>query len=122
MKTYKPMGWQQFADHLMTMKPGEAVEFATCCDVDLTPDLEPDFIDLSEWYFAKLMKLEEYASQFILFDYCGGEEAYAIPKCGYRDEFDGDDYRIIPIAVKQYFQVHLNLDEYDKVYVEIEDD
>lgn len=122
MKYIQPMNWQEFASHLLTLKNGDTVEFACDPGVDW-PDETPDVHDVECWYFARVMVIPEYESRFILIDYCGGEEAFAIPLNCYSDHCDEDDRQLVPGFVKSYFGGHCRglcgVDDF--VFVEMED-
>lgn len=123
MKYIKPMNCSEFAQYLLTLKNGDTVEFA--CDPGVNwPDEVPDVTDVECWYFARVMVIPEYESRFILIDYCGGEEAFAIPLNCYSDRCDMDDHQIVPDFVEEYFKGHCrNLDSInDFVFVEMEDE
>ena len=122
MKYIKPMNWEEFAQHLLTLTNGDTIEFA--CDPGVAwPDEVPDVRDVECWYFARVMVIPEYESRFILIDYCGGEEAFAIPLNCYSNRCDEDDKWIVSQFVKSYFSGHcrnLNgIDDY--VFVEMEE-
>lgn len=123
MKYIQPMNCDEFARYLLTLKTGDRIEFACDPGVDW-PNETPDVEDVECWYFAKVMEIPEYQSRFILLDYCGGEEAYAIPLNCYRAYCDGDDATIVPVYVKRYFRDACNsisgVDDY--VFVEMEEE
>lgn len=122
MKYIKPMNCEEFAQHLLTLKNGDVVEFG-CDPGPAWPDEVPDPSDVTTWYFAKVIEIKGYNSRFILLDYCGGEEAFAIPLNGYKNGCDEDDRRFVPRFVKHYFSdhnIHLNGPD-DHVFVEMED-
>ena len=123
MKYIRPMNWQEFAAHLLTLKNGDTVEFA--CDPGVAwPDEVPDVENMECWYFARVMTIPEYESRFILIDYCGGEEEFAIPLNCYSNYCDADDYRIVHDFVKTYFNDHCgglgSIDDF--VFVEMEEE
>ena len=122
MKYIQPMNCEEFAQYLLTLNEGDTVEFA--CDVGpMWPDEVPTVRDVECWYFAKVMCIPGYSSRFILIDYCGGEEAFAIPLNCYQNHCDEDDKTIVPRYVKEYFGGHCrSLDSvYDFVFVEMEE-
>lgn len=122
MKYIKPMTCNEFAQHLLTLKNGDTVEFGTDPGC-IYPGETPDINDVTGWYFARVMEIPEYQSRFILLDYAGGEEAFAIPLNCYKNECDEDDKRIVPKYVEKYFKNHRELtgtDDY--VFVEMEDE
>lgn len=103
MITYKKMNEEEFADLLCGLHENETVEFA--CEFDEeTPDKDFEMMDLHSWYYAKVYPRNEYDTRFLLIDYCGGEEAYAIPLNNYSDKMDDDDIREIHERVKNYFR------------------
>lgn len=99
MKYIQPMNCKDFADYLLTLKTGDTIEFGIDPGYSW-PDVVPDPEDVNGWYFAKVMEIEQYSSRFILIDYAGGEEAFAIPLNGYKNVCDEDDERIVPHFVK----------------------
>ena len=113
MKTIKAMDVEQFIDLLLTMHNGDTYNFALT-QIYEPDDREPDTMDFENWYFAKLICIQEYGSRFILLDYAGGEEAMAIPLNGYKNEQDDDDRMIVPGYVYKFFNEHM----INKVYVE----
>ena len=121
MKYIKPMTATEFAEYLFTLKTGDVIEFA----VDpgcYWPDEIPDIHNVSGWYFAQVMEIKGYCSRFILIDYAGGEEAFAIPLNNYKNYCDEDDRYIIREYVKRYFKNHRELNGVDDViFVEMED-
>lgn len=121
MKYIKPMDCDEFAEHLLTLKTGDTVEFGTdpgCAWPDEIPKLD----DVTAWYFARVMKIPEYESRFILIDYAGGEEAFAIPLNCYKDYCDDDDKWIVPNRVKEFFENCINIGSVtDYVFVEMEE-
>lgn len=121
MKYIKPMNCEEFASHLLTLKTGDVVDFAIDPGYKW-PDEVPDARDVECWYFAKVMEIKEYGSRFILLDYAGGEEAFAIPVNNYKNYCDEDDRHIVPSYVKQYFENHRELTGVDDyVFVEMEE-
>ena len=122
MKYIKPMNAKEFAEHLLTLKTGDTVEFGVDPGCEW-PDETPNVEDLAGWYFAKVMEIKEYGSRFILLDYAGGEEAFAIPLNGYKACCDDDDRHIVPEYVKHYFENHRELTGVnDYVFVEMEEE
>lgn len=116
MKYIKPMDCDEFAEYLLTLKTGDTIEFGTdpgCA----WPDEIPEPHDVECWYFARVMKIPEYESRFILLDYCGGEEAFAIPLNCYSDCCDDDDKQIVPDFAKKFFE-HIGVTDY--VFVEMQ--
>lgn len=121
MKYIKPMNCKGFTEYLLTLKTGDEINFAVDPGCDW-PDEVPDVMDATGWYFAKVMEIKGYGSRFILLDYAGGEEAFAIPLNGYRNYCDEDDRHIVPDYVKYYFENHRELGSVDYfVFVEMED-
>lgn len=118
MNYIKPMNIKEFTEYLLTLKTGDTIEFG-CSTENETPEID----DVEDWYFARVMKIPEYDSRFILIDYAGGEEAFAIPLNNYTDFCDEDDMRIVPKYVKDYFNNYnrfLN-GENSLVFVDIND-
>ena len=123
MTYVKPMNCEQFSEYLLTLKDGDIIFFALFLDAD---DKEHEYYDANDaecWYFAKVMFLPEHDSRFILIDYCGGEEAFAIPLNNYANRRDEDDRIIVPKYVKDFFERYLSHDgENSIVYVEFKED
>lgn len=121
MKYIQPMNCQEFADYLLTLKTDDEIYFG--CDPGVAwPDEIPQANKVEGWYFAKIICLREHGSKFILLDYCGGEEAFAIPLNNYQEESDADDRHIVPEYVRDYFNNHRYiLNENDYVFVEMEE-
>ena len=123
MKYIQPMNCKEFAEYLLTLKTGDHVDFG--CDIgDLTHEelaerYEDDPYSVECWYFARVMEIKEYGSRFILLDYAGGEEAFAIPLNNYKNTCDEDDQYIVPGYIETFFKRTDNIGEY--VYVEMED-
>lgn len=102
MSYIKPMNCMEFANHLLRMEDGDTVEFG--CDPGVNwPEESPSVEDVTYWYFARIVRIPEYCSSFILIDYCGGEEAFAIPLNNYKDSRDADDIKTVPEYVKRFF-------------------
>ena len=121
MKYIVPMNCDEFAEHLLTLKTGDTIEFGVDPGCDW-PDEIPHANDVTGWYFAKVMEIEGYCSRFILIDYAGGEEAFAIPLNNYKNCCDEDDRYIVFDYIKRYFENHRELNGInDYVFVEMED-
>ena len=108
MKYIQPMNAAQFAEHLLTLKTGDVIEFGVDPGTSW-PDEIPEIMDVTCWYFAKVMEIKGYCSRFILLDYCGGEEAVAIPLNNYKNCADDDDRVYVPKYVESYFNDHREL-------------
>ena len=122
MKYIKPMQAKEFAELLTTLKTGDTIDFGTDPGW-LWPDATPDVEDVTAWYFARVIHIPEYCSRFILLDYSGGEEAFAIPLNCYSDLCDGDDRQIVYSYVRQFFTSCLNIGHADDyVFVEMEEE
>ena len=122
MKYIKRMNCKEFTEYLLTLKTGDTIEFGIDPGCSW-PDEAPDITDVSAWYFARVMEIKEYGSRFILIDYAGGEEAFAIPLNGYKNCCDEDDKYIVPYFVKSYFENHRELTGIDDfVFVEMEEE
>ena len=121
MKYIQPMNCQEFAEYLLTLKTGDEIYFG--CDPGIEwPDETPQVNEVTGWYFAKVFHIPGQESRFILLDYCGGEEAFAIPLNNYQEESDMDDRHIVPEYVKRYFNNHNYItNENDYVFVEMEE-
>ena len=121
MRYIKPMKCDEFAQHLLILKPGKTIEFGVDPGCDW-PNEVPNVNDVTYWYFARIMHVPEYDSRFILIDYCGGEEAFAIPLNCYSENFDMDDEGIVWQYVVKYFENHGILEGVDDyVFVEMEE-
>jgi hypothetical protein len=123
MKYVKPMNCKEFAEYLLTLKTGDTVEFGTDIGPLELDELEEAYAEdpgvVECWYFARVIEIKEYGSRFILLDYAGGEEAFAIPLNGYKNTADDDDKEIVPGYVELFFENNNNIVEY--VYVEMEE-
>lgn len=119
MNYIKPMNIKEFTEYLLTLKTGDTIEFG-CSAENETPEID----DVEDWYFARVMKIPEYGSRFILIDYAGGEEAFAIPLNNYKDFCDEDDIHIVPKYVTDYFNNYNRFltGESDLVFVEIKEE
>jgi hypothetical protein len=123
MKKIVPMNENDFANLLCTMKEGQTIEFARDAYLwqeGLEIEIEPHEVEC--WYFARIFRVSEYQSRFILIDYCGGEDAFVIPLNCYSDVIDEDDERIIRIKVEQLFDHHLFIGPQGYVFVEMEEE
>lgn len=119
MKYIEPMNCSEFAAYLLTLKSGDEIYFG--CDLEHdSEDSEVIPENVGCWYFARVMEIKEFGSRFILLDYAGGEEAFAIPLNGYKNCCDEDDAHIVPSFVKRYWEYNYNI--HDVVYVEMEDE
>lgn len=123
MKYIKPMTCKEFADYLLTLKTGDTIDFGCSVECDW-PHETPTQYDVADWYFARVMEISAYNSRFILIDYAGGEEAYAIPLNNYKDCCDEDDRSILPNFIEKYFRSYnrflTGVD--DVVFVEMEEE
>lgn len=123
MKYIKPMNCKEFAEYLLTLKTGDTVEFGTDIGTLELNELEEAYANdpwvVERWYFARVMEIKEYGSRFILLDYAGGEEAFAIPLNGYRNTADDDDKQIVPGYVELFFENNDSIG--GCVYVEMEE-
>lgn len=99
MTYIEPMGVDQFVDCLLQKKTNDTICFAIT-PKGKWPEEIPNVEEVFDWYFAKVMFIEEYQSRYILLDYAGGGEAYAIALNDHLDEealrefvtFQMDDY------------------------------
>ena len=119
MKYIQPMNCEEFAQHLLTLKNGDTVEFGTDPGVKW-PYKTPDIDDVTAWYFARVINIPEYESRFILIDYCGGECAFAIPLNYHENRGNEDDEWVVMNKVKEFFKDYADINNY--VFVEMEDD
>lgn len=122
MKYIQPMTCSEFTKYLLTLKTGDTIDFGCEPGCDW-PNEVPNVNDVEEWYFAKVIKIPEYGSRFILIDYAGGESAFAIPLNCYCDHCDADDTCIVPGYVEQFFAMHFDdpSDIKAHVFVEMEE-
>ena len=122
MKYIQPMNAAQFAEYLLTLKTGDIIEFGIDPGCEW-PDEIPDPMNITGWYFAKVMEIKGYCSRFILLDYAGGEEAFAIPLNNFKNCADDDDKAIVPKYVEEYFNNHRELNGPDDyVFVEMNEE
>lgn len=121
MKYIQPMNRHEFAQLLLTLHTGDFIEFG--CDPGVCfPDETPSVNDVTAWYFATVISIPQYGSRFILIDYAGGEDAFAIPLNCNRDEPDDDDRSIVPRYVDEFFTRCPDLGNLtDYVFVEMEE-
>lgn len=78
------MNVDEFTEYLFLLETDDVVEFGLdpgCAWPDEVPIPE----NVTNWYFAKKMYIHGYDSRFILVDYAGGDEAFAIPLGGFMD-------------------------------------
>lgn len=123
MRYVRPMNCEQFTQHLLKLKDGDEINFACELLADDKNCERYDVYDADGWYFARVIFIPHYDSRFILIDYCGGEEAFAIPLNNYTNRRDDDDMRIVPVYVKEFFGRCPNLGSTNKpVYVDFKDD
>ena len=121
MKYIKPMDCDEFSEYLLTLKTGDVVNFGCYPGTDW-PNEMPDRYSVSGWYFVKVMEIPEYESRFILIDYLGGTEAFAIPLNSCSDYCDEDDKWIVPKKVEEFFENCDNSGSVtDYVFVEMEE-
>ena len=121
-KKVKAMRAAEFAELLLNMRTGETIDFATECGLDVDEADEATAADLDCWYFATKISIPEYGSNFILIDYCGGEEAFAIPLNNHQEDVDDDDRQIVPDYVKRFFDKCPNIySRCSYIYVELEE-
>ena len=104
MKYFKKMSAEDFGKYLLTVPFGKEVCFA----LDYMGDGYEDEIafgqvfsgdreyDFEVWYFIKGMELPKYGTKFLLCDYAGGEEAFAIPLSNYGTYPTSDDEEWVP--------------------------
>ena len=120
MKHIKPMQGRDFAEYLLTLKNGDEIYFGVDPGIEW-PDEIPGVADVTGWYFARVMQIGENNSRFILLDYCGGEQAFAIPLGSFGNT--EDDKYIVLRFVKTYFENYNNElgSMKDYVFVEMED-
>lgn len=123
MKKIIPMNVNKFTNLLCAMKEGQTIEFARDAYLwqeGLEIEIEPHEVEC--WYFARILRVPEYESRFILIDYCGGEEAFVIPLNCYSNTIDEDDKFIIRDAVRRLFEHHLSIGPQAYVFVEMEEE
>lgn len=117
MKYIKPMTLEEFTGHLLVMKVDQTVEFATET-VHKWPEEIPDPCDCQFWFYARKFHINEYDSLFIVIDYCGGEEARAIPLSMFYDHSDNSNRILIRETLEQFFDTY----DCDVVFVEMEEE
>ena len=102
---YKRISLNEFSNYLLEnlTTDNATVEFAMYANAE-EDDNEVEECDCEVWYFARRINIKEYESKFILLDYCGGEEAFAIPINNYKEGFDEDDKCLMPSYVKKFFE------------------
>ena len=123
MSYIKPMRGKEFAEYLLTLKTGDEIYFGVDPGIEW-PDDVPSVGNVTGWYFAKVVKLDGNGSRFILLDYCGGEQAFAIPLNSFTNECNEDDAFIVPGFVETYFE-NFNTElrrMSDYVFVEMEEE
>ena len=126
MNVCKKMNEQEFANYLITLKTNDCFSFGCTCESENDSNYSDcdlyDTTDISDWYFCKVVSIPEFESRFILLDYSGGEEAFAIPVNSYSNKCDEDDEYIIKEYIHEYFKKgnRFLYGNNDSVYVEIE--
>lgn len=121
MNFIQPLNMESFIELLLSLKDNEEITFATTANDEALDGylaglpIQPE--DVENWYFARLFNITEYNSRFILIDYCGGSEAFAIPLSS-----DGDDTldkSLVKDHVERFYMRCYELDGTDKpVFVE----
>ena len=119
MKYIKPMQGKDFAEYLLRLDVGDEIYFGVDPGIEW-PEEVPSVGDITGWYYAKVMQIGGQGSRFILLDYCGGEQAFAIPLSNFGDK--EEDRAIVPGFVKTYFEnYNIELGSMnDYVFVEME--
>lgn len=121
MKKIVPMLTNEFTALLCTLQEGVTIEFGLTCDsFDESEGICPN--DVSEWYFARIIRIPEYESRFILIDYCGGEDAFAIPLNCYSNRIDEDDKWLIELNMNKFYGEKLYRSTDEMIYVEMEEE
>ena len=122
MDIVKRMDKDRFAEVLLNMNDNDVIHFATFYngyeDENELETIQSD--DVECWYFAKKIFIPEFSSRFVILDYAGGEEAFAIPLNGYSEKSDDDDRWLVPMEVERYFKMNRGLEGGNYVYVEME--
>lgn len=108
---------EAFARKLLEMETDDTIEFATSA---IWNDDDNCWSDAECWYFATKMYIRGYESRFILIDYCGGEEAFAIPINCNSDKSDAEDMEIVKEYVSRFWE-ECRGDICNQVYVEAEE-
>lgn len=126
MKYFKKMSAEDFGKYLLTVPFGKEVSFALECEYDeLSIPMGQEFdgdckFDFGCWYFIKGMSIPAYDSRFLLCDYAGGEEAFAIPVSCYGQYPTCEDKEFVPRFWKKCWE-HIQdvRSKQDYVFVEI---
>ena len=104
MKYFKKMSVEDFGKYLLTVPFGKEICFA----LDYRGEGYEDELamgqvfdanrenDFEVWYFVKGIEIEYYQSRFLLCDYAGGEEAFAIPVSSMGSYPTGEDREFVP--------------------------
>jgi len=121
MNFIQPLNMESFIELLLSLKDNEEITFGTTANDEALDGylaglpIQPE--DVESWYFARLFNITEYGSKFILIDYCGGSEAFAIPLSS-----DGDDTldeSLVKDHIERFYMRCYELDGTDKpVFVE----
>ena len=130
MKYFKKMSAEEFGKYLLTVPFGKDVFFALDY---MGSGFEDEFemghvfdgdreYDFGLWYFIKGMEITNYGSKFLLCDYAGGEEAFAIPLSDYGTYPTSEDQEWVPrfwIDCWSQIKDRNGYDGQDYVFVEI---
>ena len=89
IKTTDARGLTEYLCTKLKEDENNIVEFGLYCSNEENPSIH----NVGSWYYIQLCKNEQYMSQYLLVDYCGGEDAMAIsmPWQCRLDERDIDD-------------------------------
>ena len=133
MKYFKKMSAEDFGKYLLTVPFGKEVCFALDYmgaegedNVALGQVFDGDReYDFGLWYFIKALEIPKYGSKFLLCDYAGGEEAFAIPLSDYGTYPTSEDKEWVPrfwMDCWSKIQDRNGYDRQDYLFVEIEED
>lgn len=133
MKYFKKMSAEEFGKYLLTVPFGKEICFA----LDYRGEGDEDELimgqvfdagrenDFELWYFVKGIELKYYQSRFLLCDYAGGEEAFAIPVGSMGNYPTCEDREFVPRFWSNCWDQIKDRNGYynqDYVFAEIEED
>ena len=126
MKYFKKMSAEEFGKYLLTVPFGKEICFALDCEDDeleipMGQEFDADYqFNFGCWYFIKGISIPEYNSRFLLCDYAGGEEAFAIPVSCYGQYPTMEDKEFVPRFWKQCWEyIQDRRSQQDYLFVEI---
>lgn len=110
IKTTDAKGLAEYLCTKLKEDENNIVEFGLyCSDED-----NPSVYNVSSWYYIQLCKNEGYMSEYLIVDYCGGEDAMAISvpwKCRFEPN-DAND-------IAEYLADYITLRNGNEVYIDI---